>query len=1255
MPLACLSARWCVGLCLATWIALAIGCRDAESAPTSASGESQSETSATPKPPAAESKKRPARPDDLISRDHFVAVSDPASPRVAYALHRGEARLIVGVEVEGYTPAADDVGFDVGLAADRVVRLSSDQSDQTGAKDRVRRWYFQVPADQLVDSADGWGDLRLALAVRWNGGAVERARQRERFRHLDRRAAFHPLSDDPADWAPLDLKSYERRLADRRQRLVVELDQPLDGKLTVVIDDADGRRVRNLVAGVAAAKGGREIEWDGRNEDGQLVEPGEYHWRAISHAGIRPEYLFNWCNGNDDSTTGRSKLSNHGYFSAATHNEEYVFLGARVTEGGWSLIAADRDGDFKHGYDRLHGTGLGMVKLAADEKYLYVAKDGIAWGQKPDRSDPQWRIDVNLSISRFDIEAARPVNFPGGRRDLKYDTYPHGRGAEKMGRTLSLAGFAHHEGTLFVSSRWRQAIIRIDAATGEELGDTPMPEPGPLAVGGETLYATSENAVYALTREGRRQGRIIDGGEHELAIRALACDDHDRLYVCDDNSHTVRIFDARNGEPLSRIGEPGGPYAGEFVPERMVHPRGITVFKNRLWVTQQTTNPKRIVGWDLDPVEVAVQMFGNPPYGSPGAGFDPKDKTRWIGQNVLWRLDFAGESARVTHVPKPQPGHLDGLIGSMRAYRFFHHELSGRTFVIGTGNHLQLISELMPDGTMRDLAAISTIHHFHYATHWRMDGPYVEAMAKHFPDANPRKKYSGHRGLGVMWIDRNGDSACQPDEFRFSGSGSDWRHDRWGNVQQSLTYDTTVALDDGSHRRVRFQPEGFNEVGAPIYPSFEQVIARGVPITGKPESGFDWTGLNTGHARDRFGNLVMLSNPMVGIDEQGRITWRYPNPWSGVHGSHRAPLPEVGVMQGTLFFLGIAPLDDRGDVTLIVGNHGRVFAVTSDGMYLDEMFNDTRMGAARDEWMIGGEAFGGYFGMADDGDYLLQAGPRGYQLFRVRGFDTVQRQRGTLSVTRAQLATAERRMIREAESADQAREAVVEHLDDAPSIDGKHEEYDAAHRVTWRDGKFGVDAQLAYDADRLYLHYKVRDDSPWRNSGKDWATLFKTGDSIDVQLGGNPEANPDRRDPGVGDLRLLIAPMDGEPVAVLYRPELSGGPSGNEQTFSSPWRNVTFDDVHRVDAAEIAVRTQSGYYEVEAAVPWSALGLASPAGQTLRGDLGAIFSDRDGTLNLLRSYWANRATGLVNDVPGEAMLTPRLWGTLKFQDTETDE
>ena len=38
-----------------------------------------------------------------------------------------------------------------------------------------------------------------------------------------------------------------------------------------------------------------------------------------------------------------------------------------------------------------------------------------------------------------------------------------------------------------------------------------------------------------------------------------------------------------------------------------------------------------------------------------------------------------------------------------------------------------------------------------------------------------------------------------------------------------------------------------------------------------------------------------------------------------------------------------------------------------------------------------------------------------------------------------------------------------------------------------------------------------------------------------------------------------------------------------------------------------------------------------------------------GTTTIARQYWSNKSTGLVNDVPGEADLSPNLWGTFVLE------
>ena len=174
----------------------------------------------------------------------------------------------------------------------------------------------------------------------------------------------------------------------------------------------------------------------------------------------------------------------------------------------------------------------------------------------------------------------------------------------------------------------------------------------------------------------------------------------------------------------------------------------------------------------------------------------------------------------------------------------------------------------------------------------------------------------------------------------------------------------------------------------------------------------------------------------------------------------------------------------------------------------------------------------------------------------------------------------------------------------------------------------------------------MRKDSPWTNGGKDWTMLFKTGDSVDLQIGADPAADPNRKGPVPGDLRLLIAPFEGGNVAVLYRYRVPG--AKQPVAFNSPWRSETIDEVRRLDEAKVAVVKREGEYRVEAAVPLAALGLKDLEGKTLRADFGVIFGDPAGTIDMLRSYWSNQATGLVRDVPGEIMLTPNLWGRAKF-------
>lgn len=133
---------------------------------------------------------------------------------------------------------------------------------------------------------------------------------------------------------------------------------------------------------------------------------------------------------------------------------------------------------------------------------------------------------------------------------------------------------------------------------------------------------------------------------------------------------------------------------------------------------------------------------------------------------------------------------------------------------------------------------------------------------------------------------------------------------------------------------------------------------------------------------------------------------------------------------------------------------------------------------------------------------------------------------------------------------------------------------------------------------------------------------------------------------GTGNVRLLFAPLNHDLTSVLYEKHVPGTTENQRVPFSSPWRTITFDRVTQPSDVKVATGPITGGYFVEAAIPWSRLGVKPVSGLRIKADFGSLGSDGTGTITVARHYWSNKATGLVNDVPGEAELTPQLWGEL---------
>jgi hypothetical protein len=155
--------------------------------------------------------------------------------------------------------------------------------------------------------------------------------------------------------------------------------------------------------------------------------------------------------------------------------------------------------------------------------------------------------------------------------------------------------------------------------------------------------------------------------------------------------------------------------------------------------------------------------------------------------------------------------------------------------------------------------------------------------------------------------------------------------------------------------------------------------------------------------------------------------------------------------------------------------------------------------------------------------------------------------------------------------------------------------------------------------------------------------LYKSGDCVLFELGTKRAATDASPAAQEGDLRLLLAQVNGKNTAVLYRYVVPGAP--NPVAITSGLGTLKIDDGRVLTDVKMATTTSEDGYTLEAAIPLATLGFSPQAGAKYRGDFGIIYSDAEGTRNTLRMHWATRNTGLISDSNYEARIQPDQWGT----------
>jgi len=1044
------------------------------------------------------------------------------------------------------------------------------------------------------------------------------------------------------------------------------LDQP--GLVTLVIENVDGKRVRNLISETPFPAGKNIAWWDGMDDmgrdaeaakhglyhvPGNFVAPGTYTVRGLTLKPLDLRFEFSLYNAGTPAWTTKDGpggwTTNHTPprsiiavpASRSRDGKPMLYIGSYVAEGGHGLIWVDEQGRKQGGEGWLGGGGAwtGAQWLArdagerADEKT--VAYAGASW-------------EKELRLIRLTTGDDRPLLKPVINRP----------------NDVKLAGLAVHNGLIVCSLSSHHELLFVDAGGKEgkdakEVGSAELKGCGSVGFDRQgRLLAIVGKQLVRFDLNDRPSGRITLPAP-QVVVKGLedpqqfTCDDNGDLYIADRGaSHQIKVFSAE-GTLRRTIGKPGVPKAGAYDPDHLNNPCGVAIDGLRqLWVAEEDFQPKRVSVWTLDGKRVRA-FYGPSGYGGGGT-LNPQDKTRFTLGGMVFRIDWKAGTDRLERVlfrnesmEGVPAGHgSDGMpemphqVGGKRWYSNWHNSSPTNGAGVVTIWREQA-GVAIPAAGLGD------------AQNWKLLKD--ERFRACWPSGTDPKGDRWRNRAFFLWSDANGDGQAQPEEVTMSASTSG------GIVIQP---DLSAIVTRVGGKTLRYKPVITGDRLSYDLASGE-VLASGVEDPRSSGGDQAWSTVD-GWTVQSLGVAPYSPYSLTGV-LKGEPRWSYPNMWPGLHASHEAPVPDFpGELIGVTRLLG-GPITPRGsDVGPILafnGNMGPMFLLTADGLFVATLFKDVRTGkpwtmpvAERgmllNEVAPHDENFWPSITQTADGLVYVQDGARS-SLVRVDNLESLRRlPPQPLTISAVDLATAREVQTRNELARQQAMGSgtlKVAFGTPAPTVDGKLDDWQGTEWATVdlrgtaanfnSDSKpYSVQAAARIADDRLHLAWRTTEKDLLRNSGENAIAPFKTGGCLDLMVGTDAGADPKRTNPVAGDLRLLITRVKDQTRAVLYRAVVPG--TAKPVPFSSPWRTITLDRVDDI-SAQVEFATSAGLFEVS--VPLAVLEWKPKPGTAVKADLGILRGD--GSTTLQRVYWSNKGTAIVSDVPSEAQLTPALWGT----------
>lgn len=359
----------------------------------------------------------------------------------------------------------------------------------------------------------------------------------------------------------------------------IRFELPRDGRVSLVVKDASGWIVRELLSAEKKDQGVQTVEWDGRDRYGEVLPAGKYTWHALLFDGMGTKFY------GSVGSSGRppyrtpdglgSMGGQHGVPTSIAADEGGIYMGGGFEEGQPALRKIDAKTGAALWKRSVGGFSSALAVASAEGKACMIT---INAGK--DRRVVL--VPINPQTGR-DARANAGVTLPVQQPEIN-----------DIGTMLG--GMVIAGGNAYWSEALANRIGGANLDTGALLPYLSIPAPQGLArLDAHNLLVCSGTQILKLDLAGGKTTPVVTG---LTAPRAVARDAAGNYYVSDlGASQQIKKF-SPDGKPLAGWGTVGGKPATQpiYNPLAFRNVTGLVLGPDgNLWFNEATHVPRRFV------------------------------------------------------------------------------------------------------------------------------------------------------------------------------------------------------------------------------------------------------------------------------------------------------------------------------------------------------------------------------------------------------------------------------------------------------------------------------------------------------------------------------------------------------------------------------------------------------------------------------------------------------------------------------------